>query len=349
MTTPIKLDARLLDRCARDTDGPVAIHLVEHLVPVEGEGQPFFPPTYASRDQPYNVDTLADGTKVALVDSVGAQANRMEPIFLTEPFRKLVPQVDITYGSKKDGTAGRVSLLEVGHRLGDAVIRCTEMADEARGAFIELLNGDAGPLAKLAPTSLVFGAWDSRDTGVKIPRVVQSVVRAWDVSILSRSAQFFPALDYASLGVISEKASENERSPEAKRGFAAVPSTGDPGGVVARGPIRRDVTINLVALRRLGGESVDALRAYILGLALVAAGEAQDPFLRQGCLLVPDSDSPPVWSLVERSGARVSIDWSEAVVREYAEAAASSFGVGPDRELEFDKKRAADDKNKKAK
>ena len=29
----------------------------------------------------YSIDTLSDGTKVAQIDSVGAQANRMEPLF----------------------------------------------------------------------------------------------------------------------------------------------------------------------------------------------------------------------------------------------------------------------------
>jgi hypothetical protein len=38
-----------------------------------------FPPTYA--DIGYNIDTLADGTRVATIDTVGSQANRLEPIF----------------------------------------------------------------------------------------------------------------------------------------------------------------------------------------------------------------------------------------------------------------------------
>ena len=43
------------------------------------ESTVFFPPTYA--DVGYNIDSLSDGTKVATVDSVGSQANRIEPIF----------------------------------------------------------------------------------------------------------------------------------------------------------------------------------------------------------------------------------------------------------------------------
>ena len=56
------------------------------------------------------------------------------------------------------------------------------MKDEAQKAFKLFLDtGDASALAKLAPTSLVFGVWDSRDTQAKLPRLVQSVIRAWDV------------------------------------------------------------------------------------------------------------------------------------------------------------------------
>ena len=76
MTT---LTAETINSWADDPNGPVALHLKQKLVPVEGEGGVIFPPTYA--DIGYNIDTLSDGTKVCTIDSVGSQANRMEPIF----------------------------------------------------------------------------------------------------------------------------------------------------------------------------------------------------------------------------------------------------------------------------
>jgi CRISPR-associated protein Csb1 len=47
--------------------------------------------------------------------------------------------------------------LEAGHRLGDAVVRCTELAGEVRSAFRAFLarEGNATQIARLAPTSLV--------------------------------------------------------------------------------------------------------------------------------------------------------------------------------------------------
>lgn len=340
------LNAELLERCANDRRGPVALHLQQELLPVEGRGAPFFPATFAM-DEKYNIDTLGDGTLLALVDSVGSQANRMEPMFLEPEHAHLVPQIDIRYGDEPHQTT---SLLQAGHRLGDAVIRSTELKADAHAAFEALRRGDATPMARLAPTSLVFGVWDSRDTGVKVPRLVQATVRAWDVSKLSRSAQFVPALDYVDLGVMQaeEDLKAREKKHLAERGFLHVPSTGDHGGIVARGPIRRDVTVNLVALRRLGGASDDALRRYLLGLALLAAGEPLDPFLRQGCLLVPDSDSDAVWTSVQRDGRRESFAWAGDVVRAYADEAATAFGVGPARTVRFDVKLArADMKVKK--
>ena len=364
---------------ADNKNGPVALHLKQRLIPVEGEGAVIFPPTYV--DIGYNIDILSDGTKVATIDSVGAQANRIEPIFKDPPYAGLVPQIDVGYGKEK-----KISILDVGHRLGDAIIRSTtHLQQDAQKAFREFLDtGNAKKIAKLAPTSLVFGVWDSRDTQAKLPRIVQSVIRALDVSELKRSAQYNPALDYAALEVFSEedkqKAEGKSESPLAQRGFVHVPAIGTHGGVIAKGGIERHVTVNLVALRRLESKDTEAtekvgnlesengklaeasrqleeantqaLRRYVLGLSLVAATAPLDPFLRQGCLLVPDQgetvdqDKAAKWSLVERSGKRPEVDLNEQTALNYAESAAKAFGVGPDRHLSFSKELAKEDTNK---
>lgn len=346
----LAIDNATLDSWATDKSGPVALHFKQKLVPVEGSDGVFFPPTFAGAK--YNIDTLSDGTQVALVDSVGAQANRMEPLFQNEPLKRLVPQIEVSYGDPKKETDGRISLLEAGHRLGDALVRCTELYEEARAAFMGLLRQkDPTPLAKLAPTSLVFGVWDSRDTMAKVPRIVQSVIRAWDVSELTRSAQYNPALDYSALEVFSEedkqKAEGKAGTPLAERGYVHVPAGDTHGGVVAKGPIVRDVTVNLVALRRLGRSTDDSVRRYVLGLSLVAATAPQDPFLRQGCLLVPEADAPASWVLVERDGSRSDAELSAEKALTYAGHAAENFGVGESRELKFDKARAKQDTKKK--
>lgn len=325
-----------------DPKGPVALVLKEQLSPAEGEDAVFFPPTYA--DVGYNIDDLSDGTKVATIDSVGSQANRMEPFFASDPeLRRLVPQVTIDLGAGKS-----VSVLEAGHRLGDAIVRSSSLKDESQRAFTAFLeSGDATPIAKLAPTSLVFGVWDSRDTQAKLPRIVQSVVRAWDVDVLRRSAQYVPAADYTKMDVFSEedkqKSEGNAKSQLAQRGFVAVPATGALGGVRARGPVLRTLTINLVALRRLraAGDAA-ALQRYVLGLCLAAATEPLDGFLRAGCLLVPKPGESR-WEVVARTGDRAPIELENNDVRKLASKWAMAFGVGADRAETFDKALAKGD------
>ena len=351
----IEFDDGFIKHCANDQSGPVALTLRQKYLPVEGADSVIFPPTYAGIG--YNVDTLSDGTKVATIDSVGAQANRMEPLFKAtmngapeNPLAALVPQVTITYGNDKS-----VSILEAGHRLGDALVRSTELAEETNRAFrIFLDTGDASPIARLAPTSLVFGVWDSRDTQAKLPRIVQSVIRAWDIDELKRSAQYNPPVDYADLEVFSESEKEkqegNAKSPLAQRGFVHVPATGEHGGIVVHGEIRRETTVNLIALRRLHGDDGTALRRYVLGLALVAATAPLDGFLRQGCLITPDPDALGAWVSVGRDGVREAVTLDENGALALAQKACKDFfgGVPPARTVKFDKTLAKKDATKKA-
>ncbi|MGH9907011.1 MAG: type I-G CRISPR-associated RAMP protein Csb1/Cas7g [Pyrinomonadaceae bacterium] len=351
MTNALALTDSIINSWADDQKGPVALHLKQKLLPVEGEGGVIFPPTYA--DIGYNIDTLSDGTKVATIDSVGSQANRMEPIFKAvgneqaeNPLAKLVPQIEIKFGTDQS-----VSILDVGHRLGDALVRSSEkLKDEAAKAFgLFLSTGDASGIAKLAPTSLVFGVWDSRDTQAKLPRIVQSVIRAWDVNILKRSAQYNPPIDYAALDVFSEedkaKQEGDPKSSLAKRGFVHVPAGEAHGGVVARGPIERNVTVNLIALRRLRGESDKdkGLRRYVLGLALVAATAPLDGFLRQGCLLTVDPDVPGQWNAIGRDGKRREIALDDDKAANYANAARNAFEANGNTSFAFKKELAKAD------
>src|SRR5690606_23144410 len=137
-------------------DTTAALVLLEILVPVEGRDGVFFPPTFAASENAkefpggYNINDLGNGENVCLVDSVGSQANRIEPMFASGEYRELIPQLIIEAGQK------RVNILEAGHRAGDAIVRCSELKEALQKAFQELKAGNAVPLARLAPTSLVF-------------------------------------------------------------------------------------------------------------------------------------------------------------------------------------------------
>jgi CRISPR-associated protein Csb1 len=137
-------------------------------------------------------------------------------------------------------------------------------------------------------------------------------------------------------------------NPLAQRGFVHVPAVEAHGGIVARGPIQRDVTLNLIALRRLKGENSVALRRYILGLALVAAVEPIDGFLRAGCLLTLDPNSDAEWEIVGRGGMREAVAIERGVVGDYAQtqAGAEGFAKGPNRPVTFNAALAKEDVKK---
>ncbi|HRP61800.1 MAG TPA: type I-U CRISPR-associated RAMP protein Csb1/Cas7u [Phycisphaerales bacterium] len=348
--------------------GPAALVIREYLMPVEGRDGAVFPPTFAAGDGfpgGYNIDGpfngQPDGENVCLIDSVGSQGNRVEPMFAQQKYQGLVPQIIIKASNEK-----QVNLLDAGHRAGDAIARCTELASDINTAFKDVLKGNAAPLAKIAPTSLVFGVWDSRDTQAKLPRIVGSTIRAFNVRELTRSAVYVPPLDYSALEVFSEedkaKAEGNKKSPLAQRGFVHNPASGSHGGVIATGGIRRDATLNLAALRLLRAARDEGatltLRRYILGLSLIAFTHpsAFVGYLRQGCTLVLDPDakpSPREFSLVHPDGKREEQNITHDEALAFAKGAAASFGVGENKSIDFNKEAAKKDvvdaKDKKGK
>src|ERR687892_354963 len=124
-------DATTFDRYLGD-DGPAALVIREWLMPVEGDDGVVFPATFAAGDGfpgGYNIDGPLDGENICLIDSVGSQANRIEPLFTREKYAQLVPQVVVKAGAKE------VNLLEAGHRAGDAIVRCSALHQELQGAF----------------------------------------------------------------------------------------------------------------------------------------------------------------------------------------------------------------------
>ena len=135
-----KFDSWLAD------DGPAALVIREHLMPVEGKDGVLFPATYAPAEDKskfaggYNIDTFPDGENVCLVDSVGSQANRIEPIFAKPAYSGLVPQVVVKAGDKD------INLLDAGHRAGDAVVRCSGMSSQ-----LQTRSGCAVFLPRVAP------------------------------------------------------------------------------------------------------------------------------------------------------------------------------------------------------
>jgi len=335
-------------------DGPAALVIREHLMPAEGPDGVLFPATFAAGDGfpgGYNIDTFGDekdGKNVCLIDSVGSQANRIEPLFMREKYEHLVPQIVIQAGEHQ------VNILEAGHRAGDALVRCSSLQNEIEAAFQASIKGDAVPLAKIAPTSLVFGVWNSRGqkgNQDKRPRLIASAIRAFDVRRLSRSAVYTAPVDYSLLDVFSEedqqKAEGDPKNPLSKRGFVNALASNTHGGVIAAGGIRRDATLALAALRHLhaGNDTAKtlALRRYILGLSLVAFTAQTESYLRQGCTLVLNPEQPRDFVEVYADGRRPPCETTHDVAMTYATEVAKAFGVEESRTVMFEKERAKRD------
>ena len=381
-TTAVEVTAELFEKWAKDPKGPVALHMKQKLLPVttnDGELGIIYPPTYA--DIGYSIDTLSDNKRVALIDSVGSQANRMEPIFkqkfpengTTDQSVWLVPQIEIVlredYSKKHDKGSERPhqekrSLLDLAHRCADAVVQsCPTLKSRFDAAFDSLRRGgDAGPLCALAPTSLVFGVWDSRGgSGEKRPRLVRSIIRAWDVDVLHAAAQFnsvWKALDEDQQEALAKEA-KAKKVKLSEKGFADAPAVfkaktkvpkylnGAPnpearvlGGVLVRDRIEREVTVNLLALRNVRGatpEDTAKIQKYLLGLALLVATHEIDLFLREGCHL-RYATTEDDWYAVPRRGAGTKVNlgstMAHAAILQFTLDAAKPFREKWPQELE---------------
>ena len=321
----------------------VALTLRQPLASVEAPDVPVAPPTYPPAretgthrfDTPYTVNETRAGVRLCELDSVQSQANRMEAAFTAE-LAEVVPHHVVRAGRfERD-------LTRLPHRIADAAIRATELAPDIRAAFEAYESGDAVPMARIAPTSLVYGAWDSRDTRVRIPRAIASSIRAHDVSVLTRSSLYSAVLDQAALGL-----DDREWRKAAAAGLAPTPRVDRPGGVLVHGAIVQSASVVLEGLRACRtADGSRVLPAYLLGLALgglVTGGRRYR--LRSGCTLV--SAGPPEWRAVTEGGEwnELAVD-TDAVVAElrgaaraWSEAASVSLGAPPEVHA-FDPERA---------
>jgi CRISPR-associated protein Csb1 len=319
--------------------GPAAIVAKQWLKPVGGDV--FYPPTYANPSQRkgdppvYNIDASEDGKhSICVIDSIPSQANRVEPVFgrlydKAGSQLRLVPKVVVTarIGDEEQET----NLLEAGHRAADALVQLSSLRSEFVKAIKARAQGDSTPLAKLAPTSLIFGMWDSRESGVKVPRLINSIIRAYGVTERRRSAQFNAAIDYEAAGVVPGKGDKKL----SEVGMDDAPATFQHGGIEARGGVCRDASLNLCTLRDIvstDGEKTLALQRYVLGLSLVAMTyfDSKTFNLRQGCQLVAVPDKPMTRTLVYADGTEKPFDIDSDGALAYAVAAAQAFVVGED-------------------
>jgi CRISPR-associated protein Csb1 len=160
------------------------------LQPAGGEGDKIFPPTFAGAVyavEQRRVPCRTEPVTCVLLDSVQSQANRMElalqealdageikiPV-LEVDFTKHGPTGDVVADEKAGrliDAIGKVTSLQVPHRLADAILRDSEFDNvefrkSQKGKNLNTVSvANATSLFALCPTALVFGMWDS--TGPK--------------------------------------------------------------------------------------------------------------------------------------------------------------------------------------
>ena len=316
------------------------------LQPAGGEGDKVFPPTFAGAVyavEQRRVQGKADAVTCVLLDSVQSQANRMELALqdALDAGRIKIPvlEVDFTeHGPTGDVEAdekagrlidnvGKVTSLQVPHRLADAILRDSELAGVAfrkseKGKALNAVGpANATPLFALCPTALVFGMWDSTGPkgglGPKFERAMVSEVvgigaargdklygvrrdpleiRA-AVKVLKAKNKSYSVADASAKGAVSP--SEVNHS--------SVPYERDGSGFTIE-YAEQTTTLSLICLRRLrfpvGGkvspEADLAARTVLAALGLCAATLAFEAGmgLRSRCLLWPDAAME--WELLDR-------------------------------------------------
>lgn len=298
----------------------VALTFRQKLESIEGLDVPIYPPTYPAPkngqhkfETPYTINETKDGILNCDIDSVQSQANRMEAVF-TKDLADVIPQLVVKAGGYE------VPLTELPHRIADAAIRSTTLKDKIHKGMLKFSARDPIPLAKIAPTSLIYGVWDSRDTYVKVPRAIRSEIRAYDVSVFTRSAQYSGAFKQKAL-----EFNDSEWKKASGVGFAPTPSVDAHGGILVHGQILHTASILLNVLRKYRtSDCSDLLPKYLLGLALGGLlFSGKDYGLRSGCYLVP-SDSAE-WQAVAKDGKRKSIEVDDSKVIEDLRKIASDW------------------------
>lgn len=273
---------------------PAVICITETLEAAGGKDFPVFPPSYAGEntgDPPrYDLNgiewgqfevTLSNGSKKTTpyvksarhctMDSPQSHANLTEIAFTKdERLRALVPKVTAIYPRDKKfvGPSGieEVDVLALPHRVADFRVRASrepQRADEAIKAFAK---GNALPLLRLMPTSIIFGFWDSRAEGYqhKHSRILLTRIDAFNVVPCEKHSLYSGPYSKSEcaevvvrkeelIGELSETGKKLSDSAKAwdkamsERGFVSVPS-GGLGGIFAE----RIERLALISLTDIG-------------------------------------------------------------------------------------------------
>jgi CRISPR-associated protein Csb1 len=336
--------------CKAVAGSAAAFRSVSRLQPAGGPGDKVFPPTFAGAvyaTEKRRVPGRAEPVPCVLLDSVQSQANRMElalqdavdagklkmPLLVVD-FSKHDPTGDIDADEEAGrliDAIGKVTSLQVPHRLADAILRDSELdgkpfrkSDKGK-ALNRVCFANATPLFELCPTALVFGMWDSTGPkgglGPKFERAMVSEIvgvgAEWSDDYRARGVRRDPLEVRAAVKVlkaadkswtVADPKTKGATEPS-KVNHSSVPFESANSGVTIE-HAQQTTTLSLICLRRLrfpvnGAATPDtdvAARTVLAALGLCAATLAFEAGmgLRSRCLLWPDG--PMRWELLDRPG-----------------------------------------------
>lgn len=311
--------------------------------------EPLKPPTYPHKDNVAQYLIYQNGdVKDAVLDTHQSQANRIEPAFDNTG---LIPDSMVKAGEKC------ITVTRLGHRLADAAIYFSNLRDKVQDVLKEFMCGNATSVAKLSPTALIFGLWDSRPerSRAKITRIFNAEIRAHNIIEVPAAGQYVSSVprleDHTNEDLSAEGLLDCPYGVDKKTGDFI-----NKGGVIVKGDITRNARLNIRGIRALRGANAaetEKLQSYILGLGLFALTYPASGDLREGCNLVATKST---YSTFAEDGTRSDIALKHEAVLAFAKKAAKDFGVGEALEFVYDHNAAnasalgrADAKEEKAK
>ncbi len=353
MSTPKQLKLEHLQDAVKTA---AAFRCRRRLQPAGGEGGKVFPPTFPNAVyaiEKRRVPGRENPVQCVLLDSVQSQANRMEQALqeALDEKRFVMPYVVVDFSDydPQDGDSeqqgklidaiGRVTSLQVPHRLADAILRDSDLngtrfRESEKGRALNRASiANATPLFEMCPTALVFGMWDSTGPkgglGAKFERAMVSEIvgigAEWEDNYLARGVRRDPLEVRAAVKVLKKAdktwhlASEKEKDGKkvwepgstepSKINHSSVPFNSRNSGLTIE-YAEQTTTLSLIVLRRLrfpidgvATASTDVLaRTVLAALGLAAATLAFEAGmgLRSRCLLWPDG--PMTWDLLKSPG-----------------------------------------------
>lgn len=263
--------------------GTAGIRARFELEPLGGPGDKLAPPTYGVSDSAatkYAEETRRiNGADVRCVslNSVASQANAMEVSLLdaVRSGRLELPLVSVDF-STIEGLGGldRISSLQAPHRIFDAILRDSlldgqlfRMSPVGR-AVTEATSKNAAALYRYAPSTLVFGGWDSTGPrggrGAKYERALTSEIVGIGAAAGTRAASRIDPLGIELAGnVIYETAdgswTPDESKAKVEKGKPVLVSGGE--GAAGRPSQVNHGNITPSLDPRAGGVTVDRVEA----------------------------------------------------------------------------------------